>query len=192
MKCTDLLIQDHKTILRALSVLEAMASHVETDQPVDGEDVETILRFLRVFADDHHQTKEESALFPELRRSCIAGEPSVRHMLFEHDQERSLVEALEDALRTKKDTEFVYFADRFVALIRNHIRKEDTILFEIVDRQLSPEQDEKVVSELKKFATKPEWFADLRRLEWKYVRKVGLGAVMTAPISRNFDVVGRS
>ena len=93
MKCTDLLIQDHKAILRALNVLEAMALHVERDQSVDDEDVETILRFLRTFADDHHQTKEESALFPELRRSCVAGEPSVRHMLFEHDQERSLVEA---------------------------------------------------------------------------------------------------
>src|SRR5215470_8678997 len=72
---------------------------------------------------------------------------------------------------TRRDTEFVYFADRFVALIRNHIRKEDTILFDVVDRLLSPEQDEKVVLELRKFATKPEWFVDLRRLEWKYVRK---------------------
>src|SRR5262245_9796372 len=192
MKCTDLLIQDHKTILRALDVLQHMAIRVQQGDDIEREDVETILRFLRVFADDHHQVKEESALFPELRRTRCTQEPALRHMLFEHDQERSLVEALEDALRTKKDTEFVYFADRFVALIRNHIRKEDTILFEIVDRQLSPEQDEKVVSELKKFATKPEWFADLRRLEWTYVRKVAPGAVMTAPISRNFDVVGRS
>jgi len=171
MKCTDLLIQDHKTILRALSVLEAMASHVETDQPVDGEDVETILRFLRVFADDHHQTKEESALFPELRRSCIAGEPSVRHMLFEHDQERSLVEALEDAMRTKKGAQFVQFAHRFVALIRNHVYKEDYILFPIVERNLSPEQDEKVVAEFEKFQIDLGYLADLRRLEWKYLRK---------------------
>jgi hemerythrin-like domain-containing protein len=171
MKCTDLLIQDHKTILRALSILEAMAVHVEKDQPVDDEDVETILRFLRAFADEHHQGKEESALFPELRRTCIAEEPSVRQMLFEHDQERSLVEGLEDALRTKKGPEFIQFAHRFVALIRNHIYKEDYILFAIVERNLSPEQDEKVIAEFEKFQIDSGYLSDLRRLEWKYLRK---------------------
>jgi hemerythrin-like domain-containing protein len=171
MKCTDLLVQDHKTILRALSVLEAMASQVEKDQSIDEEDVETILRFMRAFADDHHQTMEESALFPELRRSCVAEEPAVRHMLFEHDQERSLVEALEDSLRTKKGPQFVQFAHRFVALIRNHIYKEDYILFAIVERNLSPEQDERVVAEFEKFEIDLGYLADLRRLEWKYLRK---------------------
>ena len=171
MKCTDLLIQDHKAILRALSVLEAMATHVENEQPLDDEDVETILRFLRAFADDHHQAKEESALFPELRSTCVAEEPSVRQMLFEHDQERSLVEALEDALRTKKGPQFVLFASRFVGLIRNHIYKEDYILFPIVERNLSPEQDTKVVAEFEKFYIDLGHLADLRRLEWKYLRK---------------------
>jgi hemerythrin-like domain-containing protein len=164
-------MQDHKTILRALSVLEAMATRVEQDQPVDDEDVEAILRFLRTFADDHHQAKEESALFPELRRTCCAEEPSVRQMLFEHDQERSLVEALEDALHTKKGPQFVQFAHRFVALIRNHIYKEDYILFAIVERNLTAEQDETVVAEFEKFDIDERCLADLRRLEWKYLRK---------------------
>jgi hemerythrin-like domain-containing protein len=179
MKCTDLLIQDHKIILRALDVLQQMARRVEEGNTLDREDVEAILRFLRAFADDHHQVKEESALFPELRRTCCTQDPALKQMLFEHDQERSLVEGMEDALYTKKHAEFVHFADRLVSLIRNHIRKEDTILFDIVDRLLAPEQDEKVVSALKKFIVKAEWFADLRRLEWKYMRKgtASVGAV---------------
>src|SRR5436309_1313654 len=32
MKCTDLLVQDHKIILRALNVIEHMAARVENDQ----------------------------------------------------------------------------------------------------------------------------------------------------------------
>ena len=67
MKCTDLLIQDHKVILRSLDVLQAMASCAEKEKPPAEEDVVTLLHFLRAFADDHHQMKEESALFPELR-----------------------------------------------------------------------------------------------------------------------------
>src|SRR2546422_5690958 len=69
MKCTDLLIQEHKIILRAMDVLDHMATRVENSQPVAPEDVETLLRFLRGFADDHHQAQEESALFPELMRT---------------------------------------------------------------------------------------------------------------------------
>src|SRR5437016_7719032 len=150
MKCTDLLTQEHKIILRALDVLEHMATRVENDQPVEAQDVDTLLRFLRAFADEHHQAEEESALFPELMRSA-GNEGPLRHMIFEHDQERSLVEGLEDALRTKKGMEFVHFANRLAQLLRSHIRKEDNILFEIVERCLSIEQDERVTAELNKF-----------------------------------------
>jgi hemerythrin-like domain-containing protein len=172
MKCTDLLTQEHKVILRALDVLDHMAKRIEREQPVEAQDVETLLRFLHAFADDNHQAKEESALFPELLRSSCANEPGLRQMIFEHDQERSLVEALEDSLHTKKGTEFVHFANRFIGLIRTHIHKEDNILFEIAESALRPEQDERVTAELQKFESDPALMSDLRRLEWAYVRRV--------------------
>ncbi len=171
MKCTDVLTKEHKIILRAVAVLDHMAARVEKGQAVDAQDIETILRFLRAFADDHHQAKEESALFPELRRTSAVNEPAVRQMLFEHDRERSLVEGLEDSLRTKKGTAFVQFAVRLSDLLRNHIHKEDKILFEVVDRSLSPEQDERVTKELNQFKAKDDWLGDLRRLEWTYLRR---------------------
>ena len=172
MKCTDHLRQEHKVILRALYVLEQMALCVENHETVSIEDVEALLRFLRRFADDHHQTKEESALFPELRRSSADQNAALRQMLFEHDQERSLVYALEEALYTRRGPEFIHFANAFVALIRSHIRKEDGILFDIVERSLSTEQDQKVLAEFEKFLINPDCLADLHRLEWKYMRKV--------------------
>src|SRR5258706_10673805 len=98
MKCTDLLVQEHKTILRALAVLDHMASRIGQDQPTDAQDVETLLQFLRVFADEQHQTKEESALFPSLMQVSAANKGALHQMIFEHDQERSLVEGLEDTL----------------------------------------------------------------------------------------------
>ena len=172
MKCTNLLTQEHKTILLALEVLDHMALRVAHGQLVDTTDVDTLLRFLRTFADDHHQAMEESALFPELMRTSAASEPALRQMIFEHDRERSLVEGLEDALRTKKGSEFVLFANRLTDLIRTHIKKEDTILFEMADRALSAEQDGRVTVELNKFQIDPVLLADLHRLEWAYLRRV--------------------
>jgi hemerythrin-like domain-containing protein len=172
MKCTDLLTQEHKTILRGLDILDHMAARIEEDQPIAVEDVETILRFLRAFADNQHQAKEESALFPELLRTSAANDAALRQMIFEHDQERSLVEGLEDSLRTKRGMEFVHFANRLTGLIRTHIRKEDNILFPMAERCLSPEQDERVTTELNKFEVDVAFLADLRRLEWTYLRRV--------------------
>ena len=171
MKCTDILIQDHKIILRALDILEQMAARTEKRQPVEPEDVETLLRFLRSFADDHHQVKEECALFPELMRTSLANDGRLRQMAFEHDQERSLVEGLEDALRTKNGPDFVHFANWLTRLIRTHIHKEDNILFEIAQRSLSEEQDERITAELEKFQVDPRIVADLECLERTYLRR---------------------
>jgi hemerythrin-like domain-containing protein len=172
MKCTDLLTQEHKTILRALDVLNHMGRRMEQELPVAAEDVEILLRFLRKFGDDLHQAKEESALFPELMRTSAATQPALRQMLFEHDQERSLVEGLEDSLHTKKGKQFAELAARLCDLLRNHIRKEDHILFDIVERSLSPEQDERVTAEFNQFQISLDFLADLRRLEWTYLRRV--------------------
>jgi hemerythrin-like domain-containing protein len=146
-----------------------MAARAKRQQPVETADVEALLRFLRSFADNFHQTKEESALFPELMRSCAASQEPLRRMMFEHDQERSLVEGLEDALYTKKGADFVHFAERLSALIRAHIDKEDNVLFQIVEHSLSAEQDERVAAELNQFEINLGFRADLRRLEWTYL-----------------------
>ena len=172
MKCTNLLIEDHKIILRALDVLEQMAKRVENHQVLEHDDIETVLRFLRSFADDYHQGKEESALFPEVRR-VLAPEGPVRQMLFEHDQERSLVDGIEDALFTKKGFEFVQFSNRLIDLMRDHVRKENDILFGIIELLLSPEQDESVVAQFESFTVDAASVQDLRGLEAKYLsRKV--------------------
>jgi hemerythrin-like domain-containing protein len=170
MKCTNLLIQDHKVILRALDVLEHMAERVENDKPVDAGDVMTILGVLRGFADNHHQTKEESALFPEMMKTA-AHKGALDRMIFEHDQERSLVEGLEDALRTRKGKEFVHFARSLLGILRTHIQKEEQILFPIADEILTVEQDECVCKQLNQFEVDTGYLADLRRLEWTYLRR---------------------
>ena len=170
MKCTDLLIEDHKIILRALDVLEQMAKRVENHQVLEHDDVEIVVRFLRSFADDYHQGKEESALIPEVRR-VLTPEGPVRQMLFEHDQERSLVDGIEDALFTKKGFEFVQFAHRLIDLIRDHVRKENEILFGIVERLLSPEQDDNVVAQFEDFTIDAVPMRELRSLEAKYLNR---------------------
>jgi hemerythrin-like domain-containing protein len=177
MRCTNLLEHDHKIILRALNVLQEIAIRVEKGEWVDSRDVEAILRFLRRFEDEYHQAKEESALFPELRRSAAVENKELKHMLFEHEQERSLVEGLEESLKTRKGKEFVFYANRLTALLRNHIYKEDHILFDIVEKSLSEDQDHAVVTAFAEFERDFKagqgltLLGDLDRLESEYLKR---------------------
>jgi hemerythrin-like domain-containing protein len=171
MKCTDLLVQDHKMILRSLDVLQEMATNVENGEQIEVNHVHALLHFLHAFGDEQHHMKEESALFPELMRTSEPQGAPLRRMLFEHDQERSLIGGLEDALRTKKSAEFVLFAKRLASRIRNHIQKEEGILFPAVEGLLSTQQDEKVAAEFGKYETDPSLISDLRLLESTYIGK---------------------
>jgi hemerythrin-like domain-containing protein len=143
----------------------------ENGERIDQDDAATLLRFLRMFADEHHHLKEEGVLFPEVMRTSEAQGGPLRHLLFEHSQERSLVEGLEDALHIGKSSDFVLFANRLTDRVRNHIQKEDGILFPIIEVLISSQLDEKVSSEFEKFQLDPGLLDDLRRLEGKYLRK---------------------
>lgn len=175
MKCTDLLDKDHQIILRAVDVLEQMADEVNKGHSVDPRDVEFVVRFLKEFEDEHHQTKEESALFPILLKASGAQQAKLGQMRFEHDQERSLVEGLEEALKTKHGQDFVHFATRLIHLLRAHIYKEESALFGLIETTLSNEQDRQVVAEFSKFdealTSGKELLRRLRMVEDKYLRR---------------------
>jgi hemerythrin-like domain-containing protein len=169
VKCTDLLRQDHKIILRSLNVLQCIVEG--ENERIDQTDTATLLRFLRIFADENHHMKEESVLFPELMRTSQAEAGPLRHLLFEHSQERSVLEGLEEAFRRTKTAEYVLFANRLTERVKNHIQKEDGILFPIVDVLISSELDEKVRAGFEKFQLDFSLLDDLQRLESKYLRK---------------------
>ena len=97
--------------------------------------------------------------------------------MLEHDQERSLIEEMETDLRLAKLPEFASKANRLSSTLRNHIYKEDRILFETIDNVLRPEEDDEVFQRLNAFDTEldkrelEEGLNDLRSLEWEYLRR---------------------
>jgi hemerythrin-like domain-containing protein len=177
MKSTTHLSQEHKVILRTLDVLDAVCTCVEDNYPSDERDIGCILDFLRSFADAHHQAKEEAILFPALKHAASAQGRPIEHLSREHDQERSLVEDLETELRLAKLPQFVASARRLSSALRNHMYKEDRILFPEADAILSSEEDNAVFESLSHFDTAldKQQMEDklklLHALEWKYLRK---------------------
>jgi hemerythrin-like domain-containing protein len=84
---------------------------------------------------------------------------------------------LETNLRLAKLSEFVSSAKRLTSSLRNHIYKEDRILFAIADELLSSAEDDAVFERLSLFDTAldkqdlDERLKELHSLEWKYLRR---------------------
>jgi hemerythrin-like domain-containing protein len=170
MKCTELISRDHVILRRGLDILDGMVKKLEDLERIEIADVAAILKFLRLFGDEYHQTMEEKVLFPALMRS-EPQEGSLRQMLVEHGEERAVVAEIEAALYPRKGIAFVRSSRRLTLLLNHHLDKEDTVLREIAERSLSKEEDEMVTAEFTKNQTHADTYVNFARLEWKYIRK---------------------
>ena len=69
--------------------------------------------------------------------------------VFEHNQERSLIEGMREAIMTSDCEDFAYCATRLAEFLTEHVRKE-YLLFKEFEKLLQPENDRKIVSEFEK------------------------------------------
>ena len=122
----DVLRDEHVVIVRALSVLESAAERLAAGHALPAGWWDDALDWLRACADRNHHAKEETALFP---RMIKAGVPSpggpIDVMLEEHEQGRALIAEMADGPPPRRAAA----ARRYVALLREHIDKENGIVF---------------------------------------------------------------
>src|SRR5690348_16772862 len=100
MSCrsTDILTAEHKSLLRIADVLSSMSDNARDRAEYDSQDVEDLIRLLREFGDGIHQAKEEEILFPLFTTVCEPTQyTAVRHMFFEHQQDRALMTGIQEA-----------------------------------------------------------------------------------------------
>ncbi|MEK7411839.1 MAG: hemerythrin domain-containing protein [Planctomycetota bacterium] len=135
----SILSGEHRVILQLLAALAVMAERSDAGQlPVA--DATDALEVLRTFADKCHHGKEEEILFPVLEAQ-IPGFGPTQVMRAEHVEGRALIRAMVDALAQNDAANFAKAARGYVALLRDHIAKEDDILFRMAQAILTPEQD---------------------------------------------------
>jgi hemerythrin-like domain-containing protein len=147
MRPTEILSSEHRAIERALDVLLALVRNAANGGGLDRRGACLVVEFLREFADVYHHGKEEQRLFPALEALGMprhAGPLAV--MLQEHELGRQYVSAMGVALEAEDDGAFIPPAEGFVALLRDHIAKEDGVLFPMADSML----DGTVTAELSK------------------------------------------
>ena len=147
MKATDILREEHRVIERVLACLERMMVQAESAGRLDGASAEQAIDFFRSFADGCHHAKEEDHLFPAVEAKGLlrAGGPT-GVMLHEHEVGRSAIAGMAANLRAASEGDrqaidrFVYHGGSYVDLFRQHIDKEDQVLFVMADRALDSDE----------------------------------------------------
>lgn len=142
-KAIEDLKHEHEAILAALQILERMIDTFQKNRALDPTDARSFVGFLKEFADKCHHGKEEGILFPALARAGIPeqGGP-VGVMLSEHSDGRNLIGEMEESLAKADLSRFASSARRYQRLLRDHIEKENNILFPLAERTL-PETEQR-------------------------------------------------
>ena len=158
MEAIQNLVDEHRLILRSLSVAQIMAKRFYEEHKIQKDDLLSWVDFVVNYADTFHHKKEEDVLFVWMKeRGFPSGGGPITCMLQEHDIGRSFIKTIKEVVHlgeftNKKNIETVCAAlIDFASHLSNHIYKEDNILYPMAE-QLAQKGDDAEL--LKRYAEK--------------------------------------
>jgi hemerythrin-like domain-containing protein len=150
---TENLRNDHVHILKLTDVMEQICQSPE----VCIKHLESVVHLIKNFADGFHHAKEEDLLFPLMGGKGFSKEQGpIAVMLSEHETGRNYVRGMIENIEkyNKGDADSLSKIKEnmlgYVNLLRNHIDKEDNILFRMADNVLKSNEQQLLLSQFDK------------------------------------------
>jgi hemerythrin-like domain-containing protein len=147
---TQNLENDHVHILRLIDVMEKM---IQSSNP-DCADLEAVVYLIRNFADGLHHAKEEKLLFPLMIQKGFSNQQGpIAVMLHDHDEGRGYVKGIADNIESYKNGNAnalsIIFSNmnEYIDLLREHIGKENNVLFRMADNVLSADEQKMLLDQ---------------------------------------------
>src|SRR3990167_7298758 len=177
MTSTEQLRNEHQAVLLALDILEKICRKLEAKEKVDPKHQEEILEFIKIFVDKCHHGKEEDLLFPAMEEVGIPKEEGpIGMMLMEHDVGRSYVKGMSENIPNPE--KFIGDARGYIELLKQHIEKENNILYQMADSNISQTKDGELLKEFDKLELErigsgkhEEFHKMIKRLKRIYLKK---------------------
>ncbi|MCL5970771.1 MAG: hemerythrin domain-containing protein [Patescibacteria group bacterium] len=154
MKATQVLIEEHNAVLTVFEILRKINEQIEKDEKINVDHLDEIVEFFQVFIDQCHHSKEEVDLFPMVESFGFEADSDlVKELLEEHQEGREIVREIKDDLNKYKNGGKEKIkgvkenAEKYIGLLTEHIKKENTILFPRVNNLLSNDDQKEMTSE---------------------------------------------
>ncbi len=146
-----MLIDEHKNILKVIKSLLEQCSKNEKGGEMNADFYRSAVDFIRNYADKFHHAKEEDILFAELNKDSanLHCNPT-QQMLYEHDLGRQFVKELQTGLDQDDPAKALAGAKGYANLLKDHIFKEDNILYPMADEALSDKIKDEMLEKFEK------------------------------------------
>jgi hemerythrin-like domain-containing protein len=153
MEATNILMDEHRVIERVITALETATGRLSSGQAVRPGFFIDASDFIKGFADGCHHKKEEGVLFPAME---LAGVPRdggpIGAMLADHEAGRLFNQNMRAAAERmaagdqSAGAEIERNALGYVRLLRQHIMKENMVLFPMADHVIPTGQQSEVAA----------------------------------------------
>jgi DUF438 domain-containing protein len=96
----------------------------------------------------NHFEKEEKVMFPKFNESAGEGCNPTTVMIMEHDQMRSLMNKMGEALKANDKEEFLGLSENLLFVMQQHNMKEEQIMYNLVDNSCDSDEIIRLMQEI--------------------------------------------
>ncbi len=141
---TSVLRKEHERVLLILDKLE------ENLREKDINSIEKNITILENEFDKHSLNKEEKALFLEIEKFIPRNEGPTGMMIVEHKDLTESIKKFKVIMKIKDFEKLKQIGEHIIYLLRQHIDKENNILFTIAEMHLDSKQKEIILKKFRK------------------------------------------
>jgi len=153
------LMIEHRLIERMITLIKQKLNRIETTNQIDPLFIDTVVDFIRIYADRTHHGKEEDILFRELSNKQMLDQDIqiMDELVDEHVLGRKTAKELVEAnaqYRMGEKSALAVIVSKLKKLVDfypKHIEKEDKIFFPAYMKYLSDEEDQLMLKEFYEF-----------------------------------------
>jgi hemerythrin-like domain-containing protein len=162
MKPIGPMMWEHRLIERVLRSVEAGIAEIKILNKIDPVYIDTVVDFIRTYADRTHHGKEEDILFRELKKKTLSEEHTltmnelIEDHIFSRKTVAELVKGKEELLKGNSESFSVIIKslETLTIFYPKHIEKEDKHFFYPVMEYFSDEDQDAMLEEFYEFDAK--------------------------------------
>ncbi|MEW6295172.1 MAG: hemerythrin domain-containing protein [Candidatus Diapherotrites archaeon] len=141
---TQVLRKEHEKVLKILDELE------ESTEKRDLNNSSKNIAVLEKEFEKHSLNKEEKALFPEFEKFVPREGGPTGVMILEHQELVESIKNFKDAIKLNDPKKLNEIGSHIISLLRQHIDKENAMLFTMAEMHLNSKQKEFILKKFKK------------------------------------------